>query len=60
VYEGELERLKSTLKLKNDEFEKQRSRIYELETTVNRSDIETTSKFKNYDLTIANLKRENE
>jgi chromosome segregation ATPase len=60
IYEGELERLKSTYKLKNDEGEKMKGRLYELEVTLNRAEVENSNKLKNYELNLSTLKRENE
>lgn len=60
LYEAETEKLRSLLREKNEESDKQRARIYELEVILNRLELESSTKIKNYELNFANMKKENE
>lgn len=47
------------MRAKVEEAEKLRSRNYELETILNRNELENSAKLRNYEGNIATLKREN-
>ena len=53
-------KLRDGLRIKTEDLEKQRQRIYELETILSRNELEVSQKLRNYESQIVTLKRDNE
>ena len=60
MFQNERDRLKDLLRQRNEEGERQRAKIYEMQALINRSQIDISVKIKNYEAAIAAAKRENE